>query len=263
MKPIIYLDTNICRDCIRNRSKTAHESIYLMQIIKNKKWNCITSAFTLMELYDIEKDDLFFNKKLRQGWDINKIIRSRNHKDLNQFDMNEIEDKIRIFYKEYPVNFHVLEGVEGWTLANEICASTNLSAPDSIHLAVAIGSTCHVLVTSDQEFINEGRKFLQQTNRENKMRMSTPDIVEDTLKKLIKDIDEDINEFPYHEDYTVLNIDEKIKDLLFNARIDRISYLINTDQKELMRITGLNSEEVRRLIEQTKKHYDTYKIQSD
>ena len=185
MKPKIYLDTNICRDCIRNRTKITKESIQLMGIIKDESWYCMTSVFTLMELYDLEKEDLFFNKKQRQGLDINTILRQRQHKDLSESDLEEVKVRIENFCDEYKfIILHELEGTGGWTLANTVSAQTNLSAPDCIHLAAAIGSNCNILVTSDQEMIDEGSKFLKENDLWHQMRLSNPSNVKKTLENL-------------------------------------------------------------------------------
>ena len=50
--PSIYLDTCIIRDVIENRRKASIDPIYK---IKESKWNCVTSIFTIMELVDIKR----------------------------------------------------------------------------------------------------------------------------------------------------------------------------------------------------------------
>jgi len=262
MKPTIYLDTNICRDCIRNRTKISKESIHLMGIIKDREWNCTTSVFTLMELYDLEKDDLFFNKKLRHGLDVNSIIRQRQHKDLNKSDLQEVEEKIQSFYEEYKfINFHALEGTEGWTLANTVSRQTNLSAPDCIHLAVALGSNSHIIVTSDQEMISEGTKFLKENNYWNQIRISKPNDVKDTLEKLVEDMQQDPDGYPpFYEYYSELDIDEKILDKLSEAQIEGISDLLSRSEKELVEIVGLEKKEIKPLLKKAVEHYNKYKI---
>jgi len=176
IKPIIYLDTNVCRDCInKNRSKVSKESIHLLETIREKKWDCITSTFTFMELYDIEKEDLFFNKKLRYGLDVNRIIRDRNHKDLTSDDLDEVNERISEFHNEYNfIKFHALDGEEGWKLAKDVSRSSNLSAPDSIHLAVALGSGCNLIITSDEPFLQQAAKFLQDKELWNNVRICKP-----------------------------------------------------------------------------------------
>ena len=232
-----------------------------MGTIKDGEWYCMTSAFTLMELYDLEKEDLFFNKKQRQGLDINSILRQHQHKDLSESDLEEVKDRIHSFYDEYNfINFHALEGNEGWALANTVSEQTNLSAPDCIHLAVAIGSNCHVLVTSDQEMINEGSKFLKENNLWYQMRLSKPNAVKETLENMIKDIETNVDEYPYYEDYTQLDIDEEIKEKLGEMQINGISDLISRSKKELVDIVGLKPSEVKTLMKKADKHYNDFKI---
>ncbi len=153
----IYLDTNILRDCLKNRKP---ESVRLMEIIRTKKIPCVTSAFTMMELMDIEKEHSFFLKKIMKGLEINKILRTRNDRDLNTSDLNEITEQIKILRETYGfVELIVIIKNEGWQVAVDICNQTNISAPDSLHLASAIGSGCNFFITSDNFLKKEGNKF--------------------------------------------------------------------------------------------------------
>src|SRR6185437_978085 len=148
--PSIYLDTNVLRDCIKGRN---HDSIQLLGKIRDKKWNCVTSVFTFMELLDVEKDDTFAYKKIRRGWDFNKISRERNRKDLTDDELREVYDQIISLYSAY--KFIVINSLneEGWKRAFRVSALTNISSADIIHLSVALTSNCNLLVTSDDQFM--------------------------------------------------------------------------------------------------------------
>ena len=169
--PTIYIDTNICRDCIKGRGLS---SINLMNTIRDNKWNCITSVFTFMELIDIEKDDLFFHKKNRLGWEVNKIIRERYHKDLGIDDFKEISQHVRAFYNTYNFIEILTLGKEGWSQAFSTSMYSNLSESDIIHLEIAWESGADVLVTSDEDFIRHGTKLLKEEKMENQLKICRP-----------------------------------------------------------------------------------------
>ncbi len=177
--PTIYIDTNVCRDCIKRRNK---ETIHMMGLIRDKKWKCYTSIFSIMELTDTEKDSIFFNKKMRIGWDINKILRLRQQKDLNTGDLKEAEEIVKSFFEEYKfVEIVNLEGGKAWDLALKISSTSNLSAPDAIHLATAWQSNCDIIVTSDEFFIKEGSKILKKEKVWNRLRICKPNELIETI----------------------------------------------------------------------------------
>lgn len=68
----LYLDTNVLRDCLKRRNL---ETLRLLEIIREKRLECVTSVFSVMELIDTEKDDFFFNDHLKKGLEISKILR--------------------------------------------------------------------------------------------------------------------------------------------------------------------------------------------
>jgi len=253
--PTIYLDTNICRDCIKNRSKTSKDSIHLLGIIKDRKWKCITSAFTIMELYDIEKDDLFFDKKRRLGLDINRILQQRRHKDLSTSDLKEVNERISDFFEEHNfIKFHALEE-SGWDTAKSFSQFSNISAADSIHLAVAWGSGCNVLVTSDQDFINETTSLAKSEGHWNEMRICKPDQAIQEAEEIIKIIfreqvrkgtAEDISE---HEDLReLMGIGPVTLNKLINADIYTVSQLKQANALELAKKLGFDDPEIAKNI---------------
>ena len=44
--------------------------------------------------------------------------------------------------------------------ASGLCASTNISAADCLHLATALETGCDVLVSADEYFLKEARKYI-------------------------------------------------------------------------------------------------------
>ena len=61
-KPVIYLDTCILRNCFAKRNE---EDIILLEHIRKNKVDCITSVYTLLELFEISKDRKFLINSAR------------------------------------------------------------------------------------------------------------------------------------------------------------------------------------------------------
>ena len=181
----IYLDTNAIRDCLRRRNLN---TIRLMEIVRNKKIDCKSSTFSIMELIDNEKDEAFFDLHLKKGEEINKILRKRQERDLKTENLNDIWKDISQLLEIY--NFIEFVSIidTGWKTAFEICRNSNLDADDSIHLASAIGSGCDILLTSDGFFNKEGKRLLEIHNKNSKKdKKVKPKIMEP--KKLLETLE--------------------------------------------------------------------------
>ena len=157
----IYIDTNVVRDCIKRRRVY---SISLLKIIRERRIECVTSIFTLLELWNLEKEEDFFFKKVRQGVELNAILSIRRQKNLNESELNEVNDRLDKFFKEYDFIRQVQLMPEGWQFAFDIARTTNIEPSDILHLATALGEKCDLFITMDDPFIKEAKRFLK-TNK--------------------------------------------------------------------------------------------------
>jgi predicted nucleic acid-binding protein len=175
----LYVDTNFILDCTEGRND---KSIVLMSKIKENNWRCITSAFTIMEISEVKKDETFVYKKLQKKWSLSNILRERYKKDLNNDDFKEISQYIKNkIINSYPIIETINLPEEGWTLALEISTNSNIPTGDAIHLASAWNSKCNFLVTSDKPFISNARDVIKKLGLN--MEIINP---EDFLKKYCK-----------------------------------------------------------------------------
>jgi len=62
--PKIYLDTNIIRDCVKRRKDI---SLTLLKEISVRNIECVTGIFTLLELWNVEKQEAFSLKQLERA----------------------------------------------------------------------------------------------------------------------------------------------------------------------------------------------------
>jgi len=175
----VYIDTNIIRDCIRRRQDC---SLVLMKEIKERKVECITSIFTLIELWNLEKQESFFFKKMRKHIELNSILSNRNQMDLNEVELNDINDDLDKFFRDYNFITKVQLCPEGWQLAFNIARTTNIQPADILHLATALGERCDTLISGDAAFLKEAKQFTK--NNRLHLRIVTSKQAEALIKSL-------------------------------------------------------------------------------
>jgi len=157
--PHLYLDTPILIDVLRNR-RTA--SLRLLEEARQKLWRVSTSQFAVMELIDVEQDDRFFILEVTKGRTVASVLRDRYKRKLLETERKPIESKVRDFLDvRYPFiqYFHLTP--EGFDRATGLCANTNISAPDCLHLATALEARCDVLITTDDHFLEESKEYIE------------------------------------------------------------------------------------------------------
>ena len=169
---LIYIDTNFILDCTEGRNT---DSVLLMDRIREKKWKCVASVFSIMEISDVIKDGIFVTKKLQKHWTINKILRDRYKKDLNVNDFEDVENYIRNkVLNAYPFIILLNPSEAGWQTALHISAKSNLSAPDVIHLATAWDANCNTFITSDDQILKSAKKIVKDIPKLKRIQVYTP-----------------------------------------------------------------------------------------
>lgn len=175
--PHIYLDTPIVIDVLRNRGPA---SLRLLEGARQRGWRLSTSQFTIMEVLDAEQDDRFFILEVTKGRTVSSVLRDRYKRKLSEAERKSILKKVQDFLEvRYPLikYFHLTD--EGFNRASGLCANTNISAPDCLHLATALEAGCDVLVTTDDHFLEEAKDYIK---------ICKPDHIHEALTSLGFDI---------------------------------------------------------------------------
>lgn len=172
-KPIVYIDTVLVRDWTHDRNK---DSIELLNQIKNKKLKCLISVFGLMELVDIEQEDLFLNKKaFVERENLDTIFSKRKRRDLTREDLEKSGKYIKKFLDDYKKIITTVDLTQdGWSLALNIGANSNLNATDVLHLATAWQNQCNIIITRDEFFITEASKLLKKEKTWSRLKICAP-----------------------------------------------------------------------------------------
>ena len=79
--PHLYLDSNVILDVLRDRRPA---SLQLMERTKRDEWFVSTSPFAIMEVFDAEQDDRFFQIKVSEGNTVGEVLRIRHQRDLSR-----------------------------------------------------------------------------------------------------------------------------------------------------------------------------------
>jgi len=158
--PYVYIDVMVILDIIRGRKNKA--SFALMEEIRNGHIKGCTSAFSLLELIDKEQEYTLIWRMIKDGYSFDEILRERKNRNLKEHDLIEAVDKIdRIFVKQYRnyIDFYYLAD-EGWDKAIELVQVVNLTSEDAIHVASALMAGCDLLVSNDQNLVDNAKKVI-------------------------------------------------------------------------------------------------------
>lgn len=150
-----------------------------------KGWKVYTSIHTLMELLDVAKDRKFLIKTILDEWgSVNSFLRNRDRKNLNANELEGVSREINNFLRTHAfITFgNITEDV--WNDVKEIVEKSNIHSSDALHLALANMWECHVLVTHDQFFIEEGNRILKEAKTYDQIRICDVDKVESALTDL-------------------------------------------------------------------------------
>lgn len=181
---LLYLDTNIFLDLIRNRND---DSIDLFRKIKKGNYKTVTSFFTLLEIIEDEQKRVFAEREImirKRSFD---EVRTRiSQRDLRKTELEGIKiilekDIYKPFVDTEKIEVRYLDDA-GWDRAYELLSKLNISASDSIHLAIADKLDCDVFVTNDSQLKTIASKFFKPA----KMMFSSPSEINDKIKTLEK-----------------------------------------------------------------------------
>lgn len=171
-----YIDTNIALDYATKRNI---QTILVLERIKEKGWKCVSSTFLAMEMADYKKEDLFIQRARSKKWEMRKILREKDNKDLKSVDFENAIDWFEDFKKRYKKieMYDFLQDKDAWKLAQEISFSSNLNAPDVIHLTSAmcgaISGYCSIFITGDNLLNSEAKRIIKHYKLKGKLKVMT------------------------------------------------------------------------------------------
>jgi predicted nucleic acid-binding protein len=172
-KPTIYLDTTVLREAMKSSKPS---SLKIFDFLKQRKCILEISMFSIGELYDLEKDNVFFKTQVLSGKDVKAISHIRKQRNLTPHQLNEIAQNIWGFLESNFPLIKVDPDEKDWKTFNIICTETNLTWQDALHLTLAVNSA-DALLTSDEGFLKEAENFLRDKKLWGEFRISKPDSI--------------------------------------------------------------------------------------
>lgn len=181
-KPVIYLDTNIILDYIRQRN---NDSVVLIETIKKRKVKAWTSYFTLFEITEKEKEDHWVWKRFKNKESLDDILRTRYPMKLNRDELRTVYDQVQLkFWEDYiekEVIFTNLPRDEEWDKVLDLITWHNISIGDAFHVQAAIQASCDIFVTRDSQLAKEIKNL--ETELQDKLIVSEPFNIDKVLKE--------------------------------------------------------------------------------
>lgn len=153
--PVLYLDTNVLINYIYERDNA---SVNLLKRIRLEKWPCVTSSFTWLEIYDVERSEAWVQARRSDNWMYSQIIRKYSNRfsdepGLTSEQLTSVHTTIRnwlISFEGYIKFQRINDDIS--IHAERLCATTNIESSDALHLATAVHTGCAILVTNDDKF---------------------------------------------------------------------------------------------------------------
>ena len=147
----LYFDTSVILDLLRpNRRPQSQE---LLDLTMANDSECTSSYFALMEALDIEQENMWFRNKIRAGEDVDSLLRRRQKRDplSPQASGRLFNQMYGRFVKEKQdfISWVILDE-EAWDEALRLAMTSNIRAPDCIHVAAAVTMNCNMMITSDE-----------------------------------------------------------------------------------------------------------------
>ena len=161
----IYFDTTVILDLLRpDRHSGAQDSVDLLDLAIGNKWECAASYFALMEALDIEQENMWFRSRIRAGEDVDRLFRRRRKRDtLSPQSLGRLSNQL---YRKFVIEVQdfiswVTFDAKGWELALELAMTSNIRAPDCIHVATALAAGSNMIITSDEVLRDLAKQHIQ------------------------------------------------------------------------------------------------------
>lgn len=145
--PAAYLDTNVLLDVVRGRNR---DSSFLLQHASRRGWLLRSSFFALIEVVKNQQQADFLLRRLRRGASVDDLLREAREPPLDTHQRSAVRNNLeqRLRSELRTIDWFNLDEI-GWQAALDLTLDTNVSAADSIHVAVATASDCDFIITRD------------------------------------------------------------------------------------------------------------------
>ena len=179
MKPRIefYLDANVILDWLEAARGNKTSEFIREEIRSGSDLLGVVSTFALMEAVQQHQDSAHFRSLVSRGYVPNEV---RNHpRNLTRSDCARCYKDVFGLVQSLKTKAVVrqIDDAEIWLQATALQQKTNLSAPDAIHVGIAIATGCDFFVTADQQLLNEVKLLARSSTHLIPLRTQRGDMV--------------------------------------------------------------------------------------
>jgi predicted nucleic acid-binding protein len=154
-----YLDTNVILDWLDAARGNRTSEFIRDRIRAEKDFLAVVSTFALMEAVQQHQDNDHFRSLITRGY-VPSDVKNQPRELTPAEAARCYADVYRLVQSLKPkVVLREIDATEIWAEATSLQQKTNFSAPDAIHVAVAIATGCDFFVTADQQLLREMRKL--------------------------------------------------------------------------------------------------------
>jgi len=164
--PRLYLDANVILDALRPERRQA--SLELVRESHAQRCECVSSYFAAIEALDKEQENAWARQKIRSKHKFEWIVRRRRLRDLKPQTLTRIANEFfgQLLGAPLSAVTWVTVDKDVWEDTISLAATTNVNAPDCIHIATAMAYECDVLVTDDQGLLGLAQEHIAATDSE-------------------------------------------------------------------------------------------------
>ena len=155
----LYLDTSAALKFLEGRLPLHQQAFSLIsQAVNDGRWLCYLSEFALMEMVDQTQSHTYIKRELRTGEPLRTILNNMRSRKMD-LDRRQLTAAHSHVWQWYESNSDILtlqlpdySFSDTLLLAWVMCRHSVISAPDSLHLAIALLLGCDMLITTDEIF---------------------------------------------------------------------------------------------------------------
>lgn len=148
---IVYIDTNVWLDAIETSRRNQHSILLLDRIRSDPRCVAVTSTYAIMEAEEQLQEIALEKAILSSGYSPREMRTMIHRWPLPKVDRHacgrRAQDALRSL--RHKVSIKSPGEPETWRLAASLVQSAGLSAPDAIHVAVALACGAHGIASGD------------------------------------------------------------------------------------------------------------------
>jgi predicted nucleic acid-binding protein len=149
----LYVDTNVVLDWLSPERGNPNSRYLLERVRADAALIGVVSTFGLMEAVQNHQDSTFLRSMATRAYTLNEIREATRERDLSPEECRRCYADVYNLVESLGQKAMIrsVDAAEIWTEAVNLLQSSNVSAPDAIHVGVAVASQCDILATADRQ----------------------------------------------------------------------------------------------------------------